>query len=123
VWSVVTTGACIPSQQGQYVAAGRPAEYAELVLERDQIHAAGVQEVRRSLVRVQLLLLNLEANGIRILVRPLGVVDRDREALALGMPRCHRSEQVRCKSGNAALARHVVAQESDGSNAGFCSHL
>ena len=56
------------AQQRQQVAAGRSAEDSELVLDRDDVHVAGVQEVGGAPVRTQILLLNLEANGFRILV-------------------------------------------------------
>ena len=106
------------AQQGQQVAAGRPAEDPELVLDRDNVHVAGVQEAGGAPVGVQVLLLNLEANHVRIPIAPLDVIDRHREALALGMPRCHGPKQVGGKRGNAAFARQVVAEKRDGSNAG-----
>ena len=64
-------------------------------------------------VRIQILLLNFEANDVRIPIDALDVIDRDGEARALGMPRCHRSEQVGRKRGNAALTRQVVTEERD----------
>jgi hypothetical protein len=99
------------------VAAGRPAEDSELVLDRDNIHVAGVQEVGSPPVRLKILLFNLEANDIRILIAPVDIIDRHREAPAARMPRRHRLKQVGCKRGNAAFARQVVADERDGSNA------
>ena len=71
------------AQQRQHVAAGRPAEDPELVLHADDVHVADVEEVRRALVGRQVLLLDLEANHVRILVAALDVVDRHGEALAL----------------------------------------
>ena len=67
------------------MAAGRSAENSELVLERNDIHVAGVQEDGRAPVRIQVLLLDLEADDVRILIAPLDVVHRHREAAALGM--------------------------------------
>ena len=58
------------AQQRQQVAAGRPAENSELVLDRDNVHVAGVQEVGGAPVRIQVLLLNLEANDVRIPIAP-----------------------------------------------------
>ena len=104
------------------MAAGRPAEDSELVLERDNVHVARVQEVGRAPVRFQILLLNLEADGVRIPIAPLDVIDRHGEAVALGLVRRHRSQQVGCKRGNAALARQVVSEKRDGSSAGGCVH-
>jgi hypothetical protein len=110
------------AQQGQDVAAGRPAENPEFVLERDHVHIAGVQEAGGPPVSPQVLLLNLEANDVGIPVAALDVVDRHREAPALGMPRGHRLKQVGRKRGNAAFARQVVAEKRDGSRAGSCFH-
>ena len=110
------------AQQGQQVAAGRSAVDSELVLDRDNVHVAGVQEVGGAPVRTQVLLLNLEANHVRISIAALDVIDRHREASALGMPRRHRSQQVGRKRGDAAFARQVVAEKCDGSNAGLRSH-
>jgi hypothetical protein len=59
------------------------------VLDRDNVHVAGVQEVGRLPVRPRILLLNLEANHVRLLIAPLDVVDRHRETSALGMSRGH----------------------------------
>ena len=110
------------AQQSQQVATGRPAEDSELVLDRDNVHVAGVQEVGGAPVRIQVLLLNLETNDVRILIATLDVIDRHGEAPALGMPRCHSPKQVGCKRGNAAFARQVVAEKRDGSNAGGYFH-
>ena len=104
------------------MAAGRPAENSELVLERDDIHVAGVQELGGAPVRTEILLLNLEANGSGIVIASLDVVDRHRKALALGMPRRHSPQQVGCKRGNAAFARQVVAEKRDGPSAGRRLH-
>ena len=73
------------AQQRQHVAAGGPAEDPELVLHADDVHVADVEEVRRALVGRQILLLDLEANDVRIVVAALDVVDRHRETLALRM--------------------------------------
>jgi hypothetical protein len=96
-------------QQRQQVAAGRPAENPELVLDGDNIHPAEVQIIGGAPVRSQILLLNLEAHGVRIPIASRNVIDRHREAPVLGMQRRHGPKQVGCKRGNAAFARQVVA--------------
>ena len=101
------------------MASGRPAEDSELVLDRDNIHVAGVEEVGSPPVRAKFLLLNLEANDIRILIAPINIIDRHREAPAARMQRCHGLKQVGCERGNPAFARQVVADKRNGSNAGF----
>ena len=70
------------------MAAGRPAENAELVLQADDVHVADVEEVRGAQIRRQVLLLDLEANHLRVLVAALNVVDRHAQALALRMRVC-----------------------------------
>lgn len=67
-------------------AAGRAAEYSEVVLKRPNFHIAEVQEIGGAPVRTRILLLNLEPYGFRTLVAP-DVIDRRREVPALGMPR------------------------------------
>jgi hypothetical protein len=113
---------CQSAQQRQEVAAGQPAENSELVLDRNYVYIAGVQEVGSAAVRTQVLLLNLEANDVRIPIAPIDVIDRYREAPALGMPRCHSPKKVGSKCGNATPARQVIAEKRDGSNARFCFH-
>jgi hypothetical protein len=99
------------------MAAGRPAEDSELVLERDNVHVARVQQSGGAPVRLRVLLLNLETNDGRILVAPINVVDRHREAPAFTMLRS-RLQQVGGKRGNSAFARQVVAEKRNGSQAG-----
>jgi hypothetical protein len=45
----------------------------------------------------------------------MDVIDRHREALALGMPRSHSSEPVGGKRRYPTFARQVVAEKRDGS--------
>jgi hypothetical protein len=95
---------------------------AELVLEADDVHVAGVEEVGGAAVGFQILLLNLEAHDLGIPIAPLDVIDRDGEAPAAGLVRRHRPKQVGCKSGNSALARQVVAEKRNGSSTEGCFH-
>jgi hypothetical protein len=106
------------AQEGQDMAASRAAEDSELVLDGDNIHVAGVEEVGSAPARIQILLLNLEANHVRILIAPVDVIDRHRETPALGMLHCYSPKQVGCKRGDAAFARQVVPEKRDGSDAG-----
>ncbi len=109
-------------QHGQHVAAGRPAKNPELVLHADDVHIADIQEVRRALIRRQVLFLNLEAHRRRVFVTTLNVIDRHRETLALGMFRCHGREQVGGERGDAAFARQVIAEQRDLLNLSCGSH-
>ena len=99
------------SQERQQVAAGRPAVDAELMLHADDVRAAEVEEIRRAPVGSQVLLLDLEANRVRIRVATRQIVHRHRETLALGVLGRHRGEHIRGKGGDAAFPRQVVAQK------------
>src|SRR5947209_14120534 len=101
------------SEERQDVTASRPAKNTELVLQADDIHIADVEKVRGAPIGRQVLLLNFEANHLRILVATRNVVDRYGEALALGMRAGDRRKQVRRERRNAALSRQVVAHKSD----------
>src|SRR5690348_17086790 len=72
------------AQERQDMTTGRPAENAELVLQTDNIHIANVEEVRGAHIGRQILLLNFEANHLRVLVATRNVVDRHGQALVLG---------------------------------------
>ena len=100
------------------MAARRPAKNPELVLHADDVGVAYVEEVRRALVRAKILLLELEANYVRILVAALDVVDRHRETLALRVLRRNGHEEVGGERGDATSSRQVVAEKRDLSNLG-----
>ena len=110
------------AQQRQNVAAGRPAENAELVLQADDVHVADVEEIRRAQIGRQVLLLDLEANHFRIIVAARNVVDRHGEALALRIRAGDGGKQVGRERGDAALARQIVADKSDLADFRVLSH-
>ena len=93
------------AHQRQQMAAGGPAVNPKLVLNADDVHVADVDEVRRALVGREILLFYFETHDAGILVPLLDVIDRHRKALALGVLRRHRGEQVGREGGDAALAR------------------
>src|SRR2546425_2891065 len=97
------------AQECQDVTTGRPTENAELMLQADDIHVANVEEVRSTQIGRQVLLLNLEANHLRVLVATWNVVDRHGQALALGVRACDGGKQVGRERSNATLAWQVVA--------------
>src|SRR5712692_1537573 len=101
------------AQECQDVTAGGPAENAELVLQADDVYVADVEKVRGTQIGRQVLLLDFEANHLRVLVATRNIVDRHCEALALGMRACDGSKQVRCERSNAAPAWQVVANKSN----------
>ncbi len=61
------------AQECQDVATGGPTENAELVLQADDVHVADVEEVRCAQIGRQVLLLNLEANYVRVLIARFNV--------------------------------------------------
>jgi hypothetical protein len=101
------------------VAACRATVNAELMLDRDGVHVAVVQKVGGLPVGLQILFLNLKTNNVRILITVPGVIDRNREAPALRMPRRYSFKQVGCERCDAAFARQVVTEKRDSSNAGY----
>ena len=100
-------------QECQDVTTGRPAENAELVLQTDDIHVADVEEVCGTHIGRQILLFNFEANHLRVFVATWNVVDRHGQALVLGVRAGDGSKQVGRERSDAALARQMVANESD----------
>ncbi|HWR54665.1 MAG TPA: hypothetical protein VN428_26390 [Bryobacteraceae bacterium] len=101
------------AQECQDVTAGGPAENAELMLQADDVHIADVEEVRRAQIGRQVLLLNFEANHLRVLVATGNVVHRHGEALALWVCASDGGKQVGRERSNAAFARQMVANKSD----------
>ena len=83
------------------------------MLQADVIHVADIEKVRGAQIGRQVLLLNFEANHLRVLVAARYVVHRHGQALALRMRACDGGKQVGRESGNAALAWQVAADKSD----------
>src|SRR5579864_4286903 len=100
-------------QECQNMGAGGPTENAEFVLQADDVNVADVEEVRGAQIGRQVLLLNLEPNHLRVLVATRYVVDRHCQALALRMRALHGGKQVGCERCDAALARQMIADESN----------
>ena len=100
-------------QQHPQVTSCRPTENPELVLYRDQVHVADVDEVCRTQVGREVLLFYFETDDAGILVAFLDIIYWYREALGLRVPRRHSGKQVGREGGDAALARQVVADERD----------
>ena len=92
---------------------GRPAVDAKLVLHRDDLDVIDVQEIRRAPIGVEFLLVDLKPNARRIIITFRAIVDCSHDAFAIRILGCDRLADIRGKSGDAALPRHVVSQESD----------
>jgi hypothetical protein len=63
------------AQECQDVTTGGTAENTELVLQANDVHVADVEEVRGTHIGRQVLLLNLEANDLRVLIATFDVVN------------------------------------------------
>src|SRR5664279_1773795 len=110
-------------QQHPQVTSCRAAENPELVLYRDQVHVANVDEVCRTLVGREVLLFYFETDDAGILVAFLDIMYRYREALSSRVSRRHSGKQVGREGSDAALARQVIANESDLFNPGYGLHM
>jgi hypothetical protein len=99
------------SQQRQHVAARLPSEDAILVLQTDDINVIEVQEVSGGLVGVDVLLLDLEPDALRVMIALFDIGDGHGEALDPGIKRRERLADVRGERGDPALAGQVIADE------------
>ncbi len=85
--------------------AGRASEDAKFVLQGDDVYVADVEKVRRTKIRSQVLLFNLEANDIRVIVSGRDVVNGCSKAFSARMRIGHRTEQVRRERCYSAFPR------------------
>ena len=76
-------------------------------------YVADVEEIRSPEIGREVLLLDLEPHHFRVFVTTLDVIDRHAETLALRVRAGDGRKQVRRERRNAALARQVVADESN----------
>lgn len=95
------------------MAAGLSPEDAVFVLEADDVHVVEVQEVGGGLVGVQVLLLDLEADPLRVPVALLDIGYGDGEALDPGVDGREGFADIVSKGGYPALPGEVVADEGD----------
>jgi hypothetical protein len=101
------------AQECQDVTTSWPAENAELMLQANDVHVTDVEKVRGTEIGRQVLLLNFEANYVGVLVATWNVVNRDGEALALGVCASDGGKQIGRERSYAALAWQVVANKGD----------
>jgi hypothetical protein len=106
------------AQQGEDVAAGRPAVQPELVLEADRRHAVRVQEVGDAPVRGDLLLRDLVPDLRAVGVPGFRVGDRDLDELGGPVARLEGVAQVARERGDAAAARQAAPDEGDAAGTG-----
>ena len=101
------------AKQREDVAAGLAAEDSVLVLQAQDVDGIDVQEVRRTTVRREVALADLEADPVRVGVTLAGVVHREHEAVELGNSEASASPRSLVKRGDPALARQVIAEHRD----------
>ena len=99
------------TQKCQDVASRFSTEYSVLELEADQIDIINIEEVSSAGVRKDVFLGEFKANPARIRVAGFRIVDRQGNTRGLNVRRSHRLAQIRCKRGDAALPRKIVADE------------
>src|SRR5271166_271646 len=99
------------AQQSQKMAAGRPAEDAKLVLNRDEFDIVGVKEMGRAAIGIDFLLVNLKPDPSWIVVTFGSIIDRAHQTSTEREFRCHRFAKVGGKGGDAAFARKMISQE------------
>ena len=104
------------------MAAGRPAENPEFVLQANDVGITDIEEIRCPQIGGQILFLDFETNFRRILVATLKIVDRNRETLGPRLVGDHGGQEVGGECGDAAFAGQVIAEESDLPNLGGCVH-
>ena len=93
------------------MAACNPAIDAVFMLNANQIVPVEIEELRGPFIRGNILLLLLQTHLLWIFIAGLRIVDGDREQPAAAEFGCERGAQVRRKRGDAALARHIVADK------------
>ena len=101
------------AQQPNDVAAGRTAEDAVFVLKADDIRVSEIEEIGRTQVGVDLLLLDFEPNFRRVVVTLGNVVDRHDETIRTGILGGNRRAEVVGEGRYAASSRQVIADECD----------
>src|SRR3954451_19192718 len=94
---------------------------SKLVLYRDHLDVIDVHVISRAPIRIEFSLVKLEMNPSRIIVALWSIVNRAHEAVALRKLRGDCLANIRGKSGDATLSRHVVAEEGNPSDV-QCGH-
>ena len=97
----------------QQMAAGWAAENAVFMLHADNISLTDIEKLRSDTVVGQCILVYLEADLLRIGISFRGVIHGNRPAIYVGSFCCQSINQVRSEGCNAALARHIVADDGN----------
>ena len=102
-----------PVEQRENVVAGFAAENAELVLERDNVVLAVVQNICRASVVLDRLVADFKPDLCRIIVRPAVVGHRDDAGFNVGIQGCDSLSEIGREGRDAAAAWQGVSDESN----------
>ena len=111
-----------PAEEGEDVAAGRPPEDAEFMLQAEHVHVGEVEEVGRAHVGGDIGLRDFEADLGRVGIVSGAVGHGDDRAAPIRIGRNDGIAQVAGEGGDAALPRGIVAEKSDFINRRKRSH-
>jgi hypothetical protein len=106
------------AKQGEHMAAAFATENPVLMLHRDKIDVANVQEVRRTLVRRYVGRCDFKPNSLGVRIAPVWVVHGQNEAFERGELGANCLAQVRREGSYSALARQMIPEHSDSAKAG-----
>ena len=93
------------------MAAGRPAIYAVFVLQTGNVNTTDIQKICGETIGREVILLDLEADPLRVLIALLRIGNRHRKASHVGIDIADRLREVSCECSDATLARQVTADE------------
>ena len=85
----------------------------EFVLHAEHVRVVEVQKIRRTTVRIEILLQQLKTNARRVFVALGPVVDRRHITVGSGCRTRHRLAEIMRESRDSAQARKVVAEEGN----------
>src|SRR5438093_10268197 len=102
--------------------AGLTPEDPELMLYADEIDRVHVQAVRRTSIRREVALGELETNPVGVRVTSSGVVHREHEAIEIEELRGKGLAQMGREGGDPALAGQVIAEHRDPADRSRVAH-
>ena len=109
-------------QQGQHMAARRPAKNAKLMLQGNRPDIGDIEKIRRPLIGREILLGDFEANAGRIIVSTLRIRYRDDKALRLRELGRKRFAQVRGERSDAAFPGQIITDKRELTYFRGCRH-
>ncbi len=100
-----------PRQQLRDIAAGRPAENSIFMLKGNDFEAGFVQERSPIHIFVDVLVLDRQVDGLRIVIGTTGIRHRHDAGLQIGTRHRHGPMKIVGEGRDAAAARKMVADE------------